>query len=740
MVVDDSDENYVSLNRAHCAGMNLPSNHIRYLRNTRTKGFSGSLNQAIEHLVEQCDDPHSMFIAILNDVDAWTPTYLFTCLQQARTRSLDMVATDIRRITNVKPSGSRCTAPDSLTAAECLTANPGIQGSNLFIRLSTLLQAGGFDEALQSAFEQDLCIRLADLGSLQYQRHPQILIDHYAEDSRSRISTTGSQTKNAGLNAFWRKHHSRMNTEQRDAFCHRASTLFGWEKPPQRVAPTLHGIAAEPLPLCPPMATPFNLCIGVISADPVMLSPLLDGLSSLSDIACVRQLSVVVLANGCSPIELANCVTSTRDRGVSIAIISEEQQYKDASAGAFGQQYKVRSKGEVGIAQARTMLQRYLGEVLGCKDNTIGWILDDDMRVDKRAHDFLAWLPAFRQLGVDVLLGQYEGASPNPPLHGLRIQLVDLFHNLHWLRKLPPDQLLPDRSAENTKLRKESPDYYYDLSRAHTVHLESPYWIEPAYPGETCAMSLARLLKSSSGILAGTPLTRPLIADLTDDPLRASTSSVNRGGITFILNRDTLLQTPNPALMIEGREIRRSDMFWAIINKHYYQRRIERVAFPVNHLGRVTPSPSIDIVKVQGEILGASIYGALCDYLKDKPEHRLDFSPAEVETISTKTQCHRATRSLALIQSIYRITGLRESIRALNHSGELDSLLYHLDEWFSPTTTQQLVQHIEKLSDEAISQFLNSLCSVADEFSSIKKLSIRFITNQLYPAKSTHKL
>ena len=119
-----------------------------------------------------------------------------------------------------------------------LTGNPGIQGSNLFVRLSVLLAAGGFDEGLRSTTDRDLCIRIAELGTVRYGRLSGALVDHYADSDRARLSTRGSGAKLEGLTAFWRKYVGRMTPQQRQAFLDRAATLFGW-RPPSDIAVTL---------------------------------------------------------------------------------------------------------------------------------------------------------------------------------------------------------------------------------------------------------------------------------------------------------------------------------------------------------------------------------------------------------------------------------------------------------------------------------------------------------------------
>lgn len=135
-------------------------------------------------------------------------------------------------------------------------------------------------------------------------------------------------------------------------------------------------------------------------------------------------------------------------------------------------------------------------------------------------------------------------------------------------------------------LRARYPDYYYDLSRMHTAHLEMPHWLEPAVPSETVREAYSRLLHGAVGLLSGAPLTRPIISATPLDPLSSAKDSVNRGGCTFILNHRALSETPNTILALHGREARRSDMVWAIVNGHYRRMVIKAVGFPVHHVAR----------------------------------------------------------------------------------------------------------------------------------------------------------
>ena len=1092
IVVDDSSPDVRATNREIVEGLQIPGCCVIYLENARTEGASGSWNTALDILTDIATDG-DMFVAILDDDDAWRPTYLERCEAAARHRRLNMVAADLRRVESVDQQPTIEEAPEALDADACLVCNPGIQGSNIFARLSVLLAAGGFDEALRSTTDRDLCIRIADLGWVRYGRLSEALVDHFADSDRARLSTRGSAAKLDGLSAFWRKHAGRMRTDQRKAFAARAAAHFDWiapeqpafpdcpaadathrfdlvlglvashdrpaelmefvrqlaecrdaalvgldvvlfehatrkctgpdllavaagalrdagagcfcftrelqheirgtvavcceavarsrtgsevwlaEQKPRAESPQDTGISgvlswlgaerggapsmappaaedAEPLQrwvareravtaehrvrrrytlgelrvlgsgcesvvftdghtvykcidhwkrrmprsqtdflrsqlgrwanipglyvlrevaedrswvvLCydfeesspyqgghddeivtlingcsaagivcnnvhpknlviaasgvklidygsdirpwsplgfehmarraylachhavnpdlprlmrnaltdigstefagyaafrsrlvdPPLVrgsthgeksssavAPHprsSLYVGVITSDPVTLLPLLRGLSMLAKDCGVIRLVTVVLDNACPAAALDHALREARDAGLEVAVACVAQQREDAAEGAFGRLFRERPVGPVGIAAARTMLQRYVGALMEQDPGSFAWILDDDMRVDNRARGYLQWLPSFRDAGVDVLIGSYEGTSPNPPLNGLRVQLVDIFYNLLWLQGLPEGAALPDRSAENTASRARFSDYYYDLSRRHTAHLEMPHWVEPIVEIETVAEARGRLLASALGILTGQPITRALVSPVPADPIVAATDSVNRGGNTFVLNHRALTQTPNTIVRVQGREARRSDMIWAIVNRQYRRMNVKAVAFPVRHLGQVTNSPRLNIEKVQGELVGSGLYGALAEFLSTRPEHTLNFSSWEVEEIQRLSTRHRDRRLRGLCQSIRRIMGLREAIRGVKRDSDLDDLLSHLDDWFTPELFERIRDGVQAHCGRYVEPFLISLRASADDYASTT-INIDFIHAQLRAGTGT---
>lgn len=457
--------------------------------------------------------------------------------------------------------------------------------------------------------------------------------------------------------------------------------------------------------------------VGVITSEPDTLRPLLEDLGRLN-VPGLRLAAVVLdnasceAARGSVEASMAGLVARAPNH-LDLIVIRSDQQLRDAARGAFGAALRDRSPGRASIAVARTMLQRYLGAWMAEEPDAFAWLLDDDMRVDDRARGYLPQLARFREAGVDVLLGALEGVSPNPPLHGIQGQLFDLVHNLSWLRSLPDAAVLPDRSAENAANRARFPDYYYDLSRKHTGHLDTVFWIEPSFRGETVTAARARVIGSAAAIAWGAPLTRRLVAVVPSDPVDAARDSVNRGGNTFVLNHRALNSTPNSSPRVGGLDVRRSDMFWAIVNRYYRGVTIKQVGFPVEHVGRGCDARDLDTAKVAAEIAGASIYAALTDFLRKGPEHDLVFSREEAAEIGRQAERHREQRLVALTASFARIGSLRAELRTLAR-GELDELEAALERWVTPRVLDETRRGARAVDTSVLESFVSSLRGEAD--------------------------
>ena len=859
VVVDDScDEDERLKNENYIRSLQIEGVNIDYLSNCRTKGACGAWNTGIFYIADNCISVESTFLAILDDDDEWAPEYISRCMNATKNGYNDMVAADIARIEDTRQSPIHCSAPDRLVASEFLVGNPGIQGSNLFLKLSVMIQAGCFDEAMKSSTDRDICIRICDLGDIRYQRLPFILVKHYAEVGRKRMTTPGSISKNEGLEYFFRKYIGRMTDGEMTGFLERAEHLFGWHpkkgeiensRPEKREFHSLvvafefdeslisffnemeneevigltlviygnsnskkfnntiaklmnrgyscyplsekhtHGLSIKQILiecckfLCfkRPGSTGWLLgeetegTISMEALEPLKGTKILvDGVTKLdaklisylenerinsaesrlrqninvSDVICLgsgseavvftdqttvykvidywktrdprrelkflhsqlgrwkgeRNLFVLreiihdgpwaiiiydfeesrpynggfehsmlnlmiscrrngfvcnnihpknlVVANGdvklidygsdirpwnltgeemmlrraylsvyfardprlsqfhrlslntidfeqmrdypafkqkyteiilegetklpqttstslltdcaiifgvitdqppiavkllksisiyfpgskillldnhCKQSEIHKLLEQVKRLNLTCTIIDIPQQVRDANEGKFGKVYRQRPEQKsVGISQARTMVQFYVGQFMLDTPHAIGWIIDDDMVFDKRAHSYIDYLMKLKEDEIDVVIGTYDGSSPNPPINALRTKLVDFVHNFSWLNALPYEANLPHRRTENQDFKTTCRDYYYDLSRIHTNHLERPVWLEPQYDGETVKEAKIRLMHEMNGVLAGHPVTRPVVPPSVSRRTNLK-DSVNRG-------------------------------------------------------------------------------------------------------------------------------------------------------------------------------------------------------------------
>ena len=307
VIVDDSGDDATVAETARAVRAWRPAGiAVDFLRNRRTKGASGAWNSGLDHLLRTFVAPRLLHVAILDDDDRWDPRHLETCLAAIQQLDLDMVAAPFRRMHEA--GGPRLELPPrSLDIADFLIGNPGIQGSNLIVRLSALLEAGMFDESLPSCTDRDLCIRLAELPGLRYGATSEPTVDHFACETRERLSTPGSSAKIAGLDGFYRKYRGRMSDAQRAAFRARAGRYFGWTEPtPEPAIDDAAGSELSPPSLTRPSAplqAPPHLIVGVI-ADTARLEQVGNLLADLRGLAEEPGLSghdVLILENCAGP-------------------------------------------------------------------------------------------------------------------------------------------------------------------------------------------------------------------------------------------------------------------------------------------------------------------------------------------------------------------------------------------------------------------------------------------------------
>jgi len=738
LVVDDGPEATPTTRVAIAETGFPPSVDVIVLRNRRTRGAAGAWNSGIDEATRRFAPTSSVYIAILDDDDWWDSTHLSDCVTRAVSDDVDMVAASLVRHDDSHVEGRTQEAPAHLDADVALVRNPHLQGSNLFVRLTTLLEAGAFDESLPSTTDRDLVIRLADLGAT-YATTGRATVHHDARGTWSRLSNAGSPAKNEGLARFWAKYVLRMSQPQRQAFEDRARELFGFTPTALRAesAPS-RAQGASSTPAVPVSEVDVVLVVGITAdgdaAGAARVAPLLEDLLRLQNDARVAALDVVLVENGSGGALLRAMVDDLIRRGLRCYLADVDQQHADSSIGFFGSEFQ-RRPGRLGISEARTITQRYVRRLM--RPGSVAWILDDDKRLaplvvedgrlTRRPFDVVGAIAELRASGADIVLGVDTGAAPLPAASTLRTQLVDLSANLAAMRGMGPATPWPDRAAENRRHAASAPDYYYDLARSHTAHLEAPFWFESDGEGVDVRTAFVQLCERAPRILAGEQVFRPLFID-ADTPMSLR-PSVRRGGNTLVFDADALVDVPQVVPIADGRPTRRSDMVWALLNAHVRGRRVEEARFAVFHDRSDLAPDTFDTAALADDIRGYALYSTLQDVARQWPA--LVGLSAEA-SVFARDRFHKylSERTAALALSFHRARGAARTVLRLaedpnawwNHDPDafeyastLAVFARQVLERLDPALLDRVRSELAKTEPLAIEQYVGSLRTKLDE-------------------------
>lgn len=208
VIVDDNlNENEFEIVADKITQLNNPN--IFCIRNFKTKHNSGTgaWNSGIEFLQGKFDDLSRSYIAILDDDDEWDIAYLEKCANQIKTRETEntkaVFANLVRLHKDFEVKGN--VNKENLTVGNFLIGNPGVQGSNMFFNLQSVLDTGGFDENLKSCTDRDLLIRFLQQNSVNNIAFiNETLVYHYAQNENT--VTNNHLSKWAGLDGFYSKY------------------------------------------------------------------------------------------------------------------------------------------------------------------------------------------------------------------------------------------------------------------------------------------------------------------------------------------------------------------------------------------------------------------------------------------------------------------------------------------------------------------------------------------------------
>ncbi|MBL8862835.1 MAG: glycosyltransferase [Planctomycetes bacterium] len=713
---------------------------LTVLRNRRTPArASGAWNTGLDQIHRETRPTESLFVAILDDDDAWEADHLACCLDAALAGDLNMVASGLIRHEAENTPGHRHSLPSHLDARELFVRGQHIQGSNLFVRLDLLLLAGGFDERLSSCTDRDLCIRLAALEQLRFGRTDRHTVHHYADARPDRLSTPRSAAKLDGLTRLFRKHGLRFDAATRNEAEARAVDLFGWT--PSNQVPTVVQVADAERP-----SEELNLIVGFVTdaVVPAHVIGLLEDLLRLQAQPGIRLLKLVIVENGPAPEgerPLHILAGKFSKRGLSIELVTIERQREDWERGALLDVPDM-TKQRLPIAATRSILNTYVARAALGLPGAAAWILDDDkrlgIRVDRgdgitseRATPDIETLLQLRREGVDVVIGPDTEAAPLPFVATLRTQLVDLELVLGTLRQLRPDAQWPDRRAEVAAERDALRDSYYDLSRS-TEHLETPLLPPPVGHGDA-ASTLRWVARKIGRLLAGESVFRPLLVHARDLAPESARDSVQRGGSTLFFNPAHLLLYPQTLARIGDQFVRRSDMLISQLMRDRAGLRI--VMHPcvgVRHDRTSATRAALASDPLLQDVLGYALYRAENELMQARTADArrfplLAWTDAELRNGVRLVRKYLDERIAALTWNAWRIFGLAGSIRAATRhivasesawagaeeraaletiSGEMNLLL---DE-FRPSAVMKFADQIRRdVSAEAICSAFRSM-------------------------------
>jgi hypothetical protein len=195
------------------------------LENYRTENYAGALNTAVEQIIKQNGISEDLYFASLDDDDEWLQNYLQE-IETNNSENFDLLAGNILRSSNTE--NNLLVLPSELSEKDFLIGNPGISGSNTFIKLTTLLKAGTFDEGLSATIDRDFFVRVF-LQKPKYKIINKHLVTQHTDNDRERV-TTNRTKKEESLRVFFYKYQYLMTKKEKELFFKRIEKLFSINK------------------------------------------------------------------------------------------------------------------------------------------------------------------------------------------------------------------------------------------------------------------------------------------------------------------------------------------------------------------------------------------------------------------------------------------------------------------------------------------------------------------------------
>lgn len=644
-------------------------NRVHVSINQRSRSLSGAINHAIDEIVLNRLNwnltPNETWLALLDDDDWWEETYLEKCSRLV-VSGIQQVVSGITRYDSRNPDGFPLSIPEKLDVSSFLISNPHIQGSNMFVRLDSFLEAGGFDESLYSCTDRDFCIRLFERPNHQWTSIQEHLVNHDARGS-GRISDFGSPRKLQGLQRFSVKHQYRMDDATWEKFLLVADERFGFnidytspdndketeDKRDDSIVERLDKIE---------IGESFDLTIAVTIGELGLVKDFANHVVEISSL-WPGKLRLVVCLHKLSNRDIDSILAPLKISGIEVITHGEKYGRKLADKGLLGPWF-ISEKNRHGASWGRCVLHRAaLDSVLDDRRPAI-WIVDDDMSLCEGIWSFerrnteagidslLAAISFMHNRGIDVGVGHIIGDPPLPTAFTQRTQFLDLYYG-QLMRENPERRRV--RCVEIDPL-----DIHHDLANNRWDHLEFPM----LEYGE-----IENLDAAIGSIISGKAVTREVHGEWSEVKFD---NPIVRGGNTLVLDPNVLNEWPNVAPNCAGIQFRRGDSLWATwaqrimgLNVGKEHRRVGWIPFAIPQRRRLNPSFSPKIEHIRGDILGSMFLREIQSIFKvgSMQENRRFFDSSDwFGDIGEITVLSARKREARLISSMFRTRQLAEML------------------------------------------------------------------------------
>ena len=202
--------------------------NISFLVNNHACNCSGVRNAAImayiKNNLDNIEDFDNTYVAFLDDDDIWDEQYIEKCCEHIGALPDFVVAGLVYQDAS---GDKKLSIPTTIHTDDFLKGNPHIQGSNMFIKLTTLLKCGLFDENMASSVDRDIFVRIMQLKPTYRIINEHLVYVNVCND-RKRV-TNSIELKLRDLSIFFSKYANIMSKDVKMHFFSRCKKLFNIE-------------------------------------------------------------------------------------------------------------------------------------------------------------------------------------------------------------------------------------------------------------------------------------------------------------------------------------------------------------------------------------------------------------------------------------------------------------------------------------------------------------------------------